>query len=185
MPVQGEYLQKHSRIYVNHNPNVFNGPYTWRLSMAPTDADDPADITTIYTILPIDSNTTADGGFNLFFNIDGLADTRTGAKRLGGKVGARALLNYPTLGQRTMYGIKEITGIPPVQSEERGTDVAIYFDINSLPTMPARRGIFRINTNDYNSRSIDKLTADKPLFANGVSSDNVVVNFDISSLDPV
>tara|TARA_B100000073_G_C23604113_1_gene521668 strand:+ start:104 stop:661 length:558 start_codon:yes stop_codon:yes gene_type:complete len=185
MAAQGEYLQKHSRIYVHHNPNVFNGPFTWRLSMVGPEADDPADITTIYTILPIDSKVEADGAFNLFFNIDGLADTRTGSQRLGGKVGARALLNYPSLGKRTMYGIKEITGVPPVQSEERGTDVAIYFDINSLPYMPTRRGVFRINTNDYNSRSIDKLTADKPLFANGVGSDNVVVNFDISSLDPV
>ena len=118
-------------------------------------------------------------------NIDGLPDTRNLSRR-GGKLAARSLLNFPGLGKRSMFGIKSIQGIAPVQTEERGTDVAIYFDINSLTDYPARRqGFFDIKVKDYNSRSIDKLTADKPLFANGATADDVVVTFDISSLDLV
>jgi len=185
MGVQGQYLDKHNRKYVHHNPNEFNGPFTWRLSMMAAEVAPPDDITSIFTILPIDSKVAADGGMNLFFNIDGLGDTRD-TNRLGGKLAARALLNYPGLGKRSMFGIKSIEGVAPVQTDERGSDVAIYFDINSLTDYPARkRGFFDIQVKDYNSRSIDKLTADKPLFANGVTSDDVVVTFDITSLDLV
>lgn len=185
MGVQGRYLDRHSRRYVEFNPNEFNGPFTWRLSMMPTFSADPDDITTIFTILPIDSKVAGDGGMNLFFNIDGLSDTRDRA-HLGGKLAARAALNFPGIGKRSMFGIKTLEGVAPVQTDERGTDVAVYFDINSLSDYPVRRkGFFDIQVKDYNSRSIDKLTADKPLFANGVSADDVVVTFDISSLDLV
>ena len=95
MPVQGQYLDKHSRKYVAYNPNEFNGPFTWRLSMMAPEADEPDDITTIFTILPIDSNTTPDGGFNLFFNIDGLDNISDARRRLTGEAEANALLKLP------------------------------------------------------------------------------------------
>lgn len=183
MGIQGEYLDRHSRKYVNYNPNEFNGPFTWRLSMMATEADDPGDITTIYTILPIDSKVEADGGMNLFFNIDGLENISDTARRLNGRVAARAMLNLPTTSRSTLLGLKQLTGIAPVQTDERGSDVAIYFDIDSLPAFETAKGYFNVKANDYNSRSIDKLSADKPLFVTNGLNDSAVVTFDISSLE--
>ena len=83
MPVQGEYLQANGRKYVAYNPNEFNGPFTWRLSMMPVSVD-PAEITTIFTLLPIDSVALPGGDLNLFFNIDGLTDVNKTASYLTG-----------------------------------------------------------------------------------------------------
>ena len=185
MPVQGQYLDKHSRKYVAYNPNEFNGPFTWRLSMMAAEIDEPDDISTIFTILPIDSNTKPDGGMNLFFNIDGLQDVREIASRLTGKREASALLNLPTAyKRRSLFGLQGITGVAPVQTDRRGSDVAIYFDINSLTTLETRKGYFSVKANDYNSRSIDNLSADKPLFTTSATADDAIVTFDITSLDP-
>ena len=184
MPIQGEYLDKHSRRYVAYNPNEFNGPFTWRLSMLASETEDPDDITTIFTILPIDSNTKADGGINLFFNIDGLENISDTATRLTGQAAAKALVNLPrSYKRRSPFGLQSITGVDPVQTAQRGTDVAIYFDIDSLPTFETTKGYFNIKANDYNSRSIDKLSADKPLFVANGSNKDAVVTFDISSLE--
>ena len=185
MGVQGEYLDRHSRRYVNYNPNEFNGPFTWRLSMMATEIDEPDDISTIFTILPIDSNNKPDGGMNLFFNIDGLEDVYSPATRLTGRAEARALLNLPkAYKRRSLFGLQGITGVAPVQTERRGSDVAIYFDIYSLPTYETRKGYFSVKANDYNSRSIDNLSADKPLFTTSATADDAIVTFDITSLDP-
>ena len=185
MPVQGEYLDKHRRKYVAYNPNVFNGPFTWRLSMMAAEVDEPEDISTIFTILPIDSNTKPDGGMNLFFNIDGLEDVYAPVTRLSGRAEARALLNLPSAyKRRSLFGIQGIEAVAPVQTERQGSDVAIYFDIKSLPTLEKKKGYFSVKANDYNSRSIDNLSADKPLYTQSGSADSVVVTFDITSLDP-
>ena len=187
MPVQGQYLDKHSRKYVAYNPNEFNGPFTWRLSMMAPEIDEPDDISTIFTILPIDSNVTPDGGMNLFFNIDGLQDVYAPYTRLSGQREAKALLNLPastTYKKRSLRGLEGITGVAPVQTDRRGSDVAIYFDISSLPTLGKSKGYFSVKANDYNSRSIDKLTADKPLFTTSTTANDAVVTFDITSLDP-
>ena len=183
MGIQGEYLDKHSRKYVSFNPNEFSGPFTWRLSMMPTFAVDPDDITTIFTILPIDSNVEPDGSMNLFFNIDGLENISDSARRLNGRPAAKAMLNLPGVSERSLFGLKAVTGVAPVQTDERGTDVAIYFDIDSLPNFETRKGYFRVSANDYNSRSIDKLSADKPLFVQNGLNDDAIVSFDISSLE--
>lgn len=185
MPVQGQYLDKHSRKYVAYNPNEFNGPFTWRLSMMAADSEDPDAISTIFTILPIDSNIQPDGGMNLFFNIDGLQDVYSRTTRLSGKREAAALLNLPAAyKRRTLYGLEEITSVAPVQTDRRGSDVAIYFDINSLTTLNRRKGYFSVKANDYNSRSIDNLSADKPLFTTSATANDAIVTFDITSLDP-
>ena len=181
MAAVGRYLDKHSRKYVNYNPNEFTGPFTWRLSMMPSVIDKPDQITSIFTILPIDSNTNPDGSFNLFFNIDSLEDVNAIARRASGAAAARGLLQSPYSGTRATTGITSITGIAPVQTDQKGTDVAIYFDIDSLRPLEKRKTFFSVKANDYNSRSIDKLSADKPLFTTG--SDDVVVTFDISSLE--
>ena len=182
MGIQGEYLDKHSRKYVNFNPNEFNGPFTWRLSMMPT-FDEPEDITTIFTILPIDSKVDSIGGMNLFFNILDLEDISSVGRRLNGRPAAKAMLNLPGVSKRSLFGLKAVTGVAPVQTDERGTDVAIYFDIDTLPSFETRKGFFRVNANDYNSRSIDNLSADKPLFVQNGFNDDAIVSFDISSLE--
>ena len=185
MGVQGQYLDKHNRRYVNYNPNEFNGPFTWRLSMMPTFIEDPDDITTIHTLLPIDSNTNLDGSMNLYFNIWDLEDVYDTARKASGKFAAQSLLNLPGLGKRSMFGLKSITGVLPVDTLQRGTDVAIFFNIDALPHLETKsKGYFTVKANDYNSKSIDKLSADKPLFTTDGGTDDVIVTFDISSLDP-
>ena len=183
MGVQGQYLDKHNRKYVSFNPNEFNGPFTWRLAMMPTFIEDTDDITTIFTILPIDSTTETDGSMNLFFNIDALEDISKVGTRLNGRPAAKAMLNLPRVSKRSLFGLRELAGIPPVQTDKRGTDVAVYFDIDTLPALETRKGYFRVNANDYNSRSIDKLSADKPLFVQNGFNDDAIVSFDISSLE--
>ena len=182
MPVQGEYLQANGRKYVAYNPNEFNGPFTWRLSMMPTSFN-PGDITTIYTLLPIDSNSTSVGTMNLFFNIDGLEDVNDTAKFASGLKAALGMLSIERKSLRTMYGLSSIDAEAPVMSVQRGSDVAIYFDIKALPEVEPLKTGYYVRANDYNSKSIDKLTADKPLFVTSSGANNALVNFDISSLD--
>ncbi len=182
MPVQGEYLQANGRKYVAYNPNEFNGPFTWRLSMMPVTTD-PAEITTIFTLLPIDSVARPGGDLNLFFNIDGLTDVNKTASYVTGWNAAKVLLTLNGKKNRTLYGLENIAAEPPVQSVQQGTQVAIYFDITSLPAAEPPKTGYYVRANDYNSKSIDKLTADKPLFVTSSGDENALVNFDISSLD--
>jgi len=182
MPVQGEYLQKYGRKYVAYNPNVFNGPYTWRLSMMPVTVE-PGGITTLFTILPIDSVSTDSGTMNLFFNIDDLEDINKTATFSTGLKAAKAFLQLPSENFRSLYGLTRIQAEAPVQSVQQGSQVAIYFDIKSLAEVEPPKTGYYVRANDYNSKSIDKLTADKPLFVTSSGDENALVNFDISSLD--
>jgi len=182
MPVQGEYLQKYGRKYVAYNPNEFNGPFTWRLSMMPVTTD-PGAITTLFTILPIDSTSTTTGTMNLFFNIDGLEDVRSTSTFATGLKAAKGFLNIASRNFLSLYGLNKIQAEAPVQSVQQGTQVALYFDMTSLPALEVPKTGYYVRANDYNSKSIDKITADKPLFVTSSGDENALVNFDISSLD--
>lgn len=180
----GQYLKKHSRIYVYLNPDPETGPYSWRLSDSPTELPPAPDITSIFTVLPIDSKfDTPSNTMNLFFNIDGLSDVGVarGAGIGTGAFAANRLLNSRYEGKRTTFGIQHITGIAPVHTTQIGGDVSIYFSIQDLPELGVEKRFFSARLSPYNSRSIDKLSADKPLFTSG--SDDIVVTFDISSLE--
>ena len=183
MPVQGEYLQKNGRRYVAYNPDEFTGPFSWRLSMLPGNPV-PAEITSIFTILPIDSVSLPSGDMNLFFNIEGLEDVSTVvAAYATGWNAAKVLLSLNSTKNRTLYGLENLTAEPPVQAARVGSQVAIYFNIAALPTLELSKSRDYVRANDYNSTSIDKLTADKPLFVTSSEDHNALVNFDISSLD--
>jgi len=182
MPVQGEYLRAYSQKYVAYNPNIFTGPFTWRLSMMPIKIGQ-VEITTIFTLLPIDSITTTTGTMNLFFNIDGLEDVSSTSTSATGLKAANGFLNITSKNFLSMYGLNKIKAEAPVRSIQQGTQVALYFDMTSLPELEGTKTGYYIRANDYNSKSIDKLTADKPLFVTSSGDENALVNFDISSLD--
>ena len=180
MTVPNGYLQEHTQTYLGTNPSPF-GALTWRMTMIPGVEEEPDGITSIYTILPIDSREDATDEVTLFFNIGGLPDATRSTNRATGLTEARyaLALNLPN---KSSINIRNITGVAPVATIQRDSDVAIYFDINSLPELTKRRNRFSVKANLYNSRSIDKLSADKPLFVSG--TENAVVTFDIQSLDP-
>ena len=180
----GLYRDKHSRRYVHFNPNIFLGPWTWRLSNLqasqqpiPPDAD-----INIITVLPIDDTRSDDGSqVNLFFNIDGLADVkdaRTITQRRDKDI--YKVNSKFNIGVR---GLENVVGIAPVATSEFGDDVIIRFDINSLPSLVTRKNKFTVKGFNYNSKSIDNLSADKPLYVSSAGATTAIVSFDISQLD--
>ena len=182
MPIPNQYLIKHNRIYVYLNPDPETGPYAFCLSDVPPESDDPQ-VGSIYTVLPIDSVVTGDGDMTLFFNIDDLAEVGTPQDQADrtGLFAANMLLKSGYETQRTLNGITSVTGITPVEAERLGGKIAIYFDIQGLEELGNNKRRFSARLNTYNRGSIDKLSADKPLFTSGI--DDIVVTFDISSLE--
>ena len=180
MTVPNGYLQEHTQTYFGTNPSPY-GALTWRMTMIPGVEEEPDGITSIYTILPIDSREDATDEVTLFFNIKALPDAMRFSRRATGLREARFSLGLRLPNKRDI-NIRSITGVPPVATAQSASYVAIYFDINSLPTLTRRKNRFSVKANVYNSRSIDKLSAEKPLFVSG--TDNAVVTFDIQSLDP-
>ena len=180
----GQYRDKHSRRYVHFNPNIFQGPWTWRLSNLqaydiPTPPD--ADIS-IFTVLPIDDTRSDDGSqVNLFFNINSLADVgdaRTVTQRRN-KDTYKVNSKFNT----SLRGLQAVTGIAPIATNKFGDDTGIYFDIQSLPALTRRRNKFTVKGFNYNSKSIDNLTADKPLYNTSADKTSAIVSFDIRQLD--
>ena len=180
----GLYTDKHSRRYVYFNPNIFLGPWTWRLSnlqasLVPTPPDEDINI---FTVLPIDDTRSDDGSqVNLFFNINALADVkdaRTITQRQDKKT-YKVNSKFNT----NIRGLQEITAIAPLATSKFGDDTGIYFDINSLPQLTRRRNKFSVRSFNYNSKSIDNLTADKPLYNTSADKTSAIVSFDIRQLD--
>ena len=181
MTAPNGYLQKHTQTYVGTNPSP-HGALTWRMTMiAGLAPDEPDGVSSIYTILPIDSRVDSINSVTLFFNIDELPEVSRSLNRLTGLRQANAVMGMPLVNVRST-SIKHIAGIAPVATTQTGDNVAIYFDINSLPEIAKRKRRYTFSSNLYNSRSVDNLFADKPLFVNG--NENAVVTFDIQSLDP-
>ena len=177
----GNYRDIHSRIYVHVNPNRYEGPWTWRLSNLQPYTDEPLGID-IFTILPIDDTRTVDGdNVNLFFNIEELADVSE-ARTISQSASSRTHV--------TVYGVTEglkkltnLTAIKPVQTTEFGDKIGIYFDINSLDSVVTRKNKLNVNSFNYNNKSIDNLTADKPLEVSAADESSAIVSFDIRQLD--
>ena len=179
----GRYLEKHGRTYIHINPDIYKGPWTWRLSNIAATAEDTDDITSIFTVLPIDDEQSSPGIFNLFFNIDALPDVNVARRSVVPYTEAQKKVAQSYLSTRTLFGLKSVEGILPIKTTEVGTDVGIYFDIQSLPTLESARNKFNIKAFNYNSKSIDNLTADKPIYVSS-GSDSAIVSFDIRQLDP-
>jgi hypothetical protein len=180
--IQGEYLKIHRRTYVHLNPKPAEGPFTWNLSNKAGSTGNTDDISAIYTTLPIDSVTDSSGAMKLFFNIEALDNVEDSARFLTGPSAVKRLLDMPIPLLQTQYDLASITAIKPVVADEFNTAVVISFDIKSLPPLTTIKSSFRVRSDDYNSRSTNQLTADKPLFSTG--GENPLITFDISSLDP-
>ena len=182
MPIPNQYLIKHNRIYVYLNPNTETGPYAFCLSDRPGDDGGP-EVGSIFTILPIDSVVSSTGDMTLFFNIEDCPEVGTPyaeADRTGA-FAANMLLKSGHETQRTVNGITSVTGITPVETAQLAAKTAIYFDIQGLEELGKSKRRFSTRLNAYNRKSIDKLSAVKPLFTSG--SEDIVVTFDISSLE--
>ena len=175
---------KFSRTYVYLNPEPFLGPYTHRISNIPP-VEAPAEyIENLYTFAPMqhtETNTTA----NLFFNFDGVADINDPPFRSDlPKVVRNVMSNAPYKSVHEFGGIKGITGIAPVDSNQNGKDVALWFDFESIPNVDTARSKQRISVTfnvPYNRRSIESITATAPIYVNTVD-ENASVTFDITSL---
>ena len=180
----GLYRDRHNRRYVHLNPNIFQGPWTWRLSnlQASQIPTPPNNDISIFTVLPIDDTRDPTGTqINLFFNIDGLADVN--AARTITQRSDKDTFKVNSRFNRAIRGLESVTGIAPVATSKFGDDVGIYFDIQSLPNLITKRNKFTVRGFNYNSKSIDNLTADKPLYNTSADTTSAIVSFDIRQLD--
>ena len=175
----GLYRDKFSRRYVYVNPDVYRGPWTWRLSNLQASASPSDDLLSIFTVLPIDDEQTAPGVYRLFFNIEDLPDIRSSTRTVAR---GRAASSYLT--PKPVKGLTAVQGIAPIATGKVGDDVAIYFDIASLNPLVTKQGRkFNVEGFNYNSKSIDNLSADKPLYVSSAGATTAIVSFDISQLD--
>ena len=175
----GQYRDKFSRRYVHVNPDIYQGPWTWRLSNLAASADPNDDLLSIFTVLPIDDEQTAPGVYRLFFNIEDLPDIRNITRTV---TRGRTATSYLT--PKTVKGLTAVQGIAPIATGVVGDDVAIYFDIASLNPLVTKKGRkFNVKGFNYNSKSIDNLSADKPLYVSSAGATTAIVSFDISQLD--
>jgi len=175
----GQYRDKFSRRYVHVNPDIYQGPWTWRLSNLAASADPSDTLLSIFTVLPIDDEQTAPGVYRLFFNIEDLPDVRTTVQKV-----ARGRTASSYLTPKTVKGLTNIQTILPVANTQVGDDVAIYFDIAALNPLVTKQGRkFNVKSFNYNSKSIDNLSADKPLYVSSAGATTAIVSFDISQLD--
>lgn len=180
----GTYRDKHNRRYVHLNPNRYQGPWTWRLSNLQSYIEAPIeDQLNIFTVLPIDDTRSADGlNINLFFNILGLPDVSAARGRTKKSNSRTFVTSYGT--SNALRNITEIIPVEPIKTTNVGTDVGIYFDILDLQPLTTRKQKFNVKGFNYNSKSIDNLTADRPLNVTPADPNSAIVSFDIRQLGP-
>lgn len=185
MPASGALTSEFGRTYIYLNPDPFLGPHTQRLSNIGAEEAPPGYIDNIYTFAPLD-HTEGASTANLFFTIENIPlDIYDPAPPYTIKGAARnALLYAPYKSTATYSGLTNITGINPIQDQQIDNDVALWFDIDSLPSVDVARDKRRIFVNlnlPYNSKSIQTLTATAPLNVR-TASKNATVTFDITTL---
>ncbi len=180
----GTVLQKHSRNYVYLNPNVYQGPNTWRLSNQSTGVDYDC-IQNIWGIAPI-VKAQIDADVILKFDISSIPKTvhevNTSEVRLS--EAAEAVMNSQPAGGFLNCAFDEIESELPVDSLEANKDVTVWFEIINLESIDSTRAVNGVSDASGYNRSVATLVAQEPLYVD-VAARKANISFDMSNLDPV
>ena len=139
-----------------------------------------------FTLLPI-AKTESGNNVDLYFDIASLPDSRSVQNRPDyiTSVLSKFLSFADNLPMYYSVGLKAVKGEDPIKTVMQGESAVVYFDMTDLPTLEdvrrKRRFYLSSRTFKYNSRSVDALTATKPLESQTVAQ-TATVSIDFSTL---